>query len=268
MTIRSVNSAASRKVPTRKKTAPTASGRKIKKKYPPKHRDLNHPFPSESSFYGPGQAGSVKLSKGYIVINDAADSRNGSILHFLYNPQTITYTSSVLRDFLSPEYRAPGNNDRIITPGLTTIQFNLFFDRTYEMALNPTDPKWRRGTISDVDGLTAVTNIGRGFLIQQKIKIIFGNKYAPVFDGFVDNVQVSHTRFNTGMVPMTTEIGLGFRQLNGDPNVTKGPPLSIDDPSKGAGAAQTPAGVHNNASVTNDIYTSPGIVNPTTRGRD
>ncbi len=122
-----------------------------------------------------------------------------TILHFMWNPTRLTlhYTSNPDWDVSAPQ-----SADAQGPQGGGSINFDLLFDRTYEVATGK-DP---RGCLTDLLIAEELGGIEPGgpsmVLVQRQLIVLFGGPNTIKFEGFMTSMAPVIEHFSPAMVPM------------------------------------------------------------------
>jgi hypothetical protein len=159
-----------------------------------------------------------KVQRGSMVRNDP-EGRPVARLHFLFNPSQLNISYQVNATDISPDQTTP---DQLSVPLMgespVNLTFELYFDRTYEVNMDPNGPGVFMDTkvfervagIFDVDNNSGAT--GQGGLLYQPVHVYFGSLFAPSFYGTVTSGTVTYTHFSPKMVPMRAIVAVSMSQ--------------------------------------------------------
>lgn len=208
--------------------AATAAGLPTK---PPKEQTkppyVNYAVNSKSETDFPYGHDRVTLKRGYIMrLAERAAARTSEYIpaskrykfRFLYNPESVTYSTNVYAGSVPPEY---GNPNDVLTArfiGQETVSFGLMLDRTQE-AYEQGDKT--RGTLPDLEALYRVVNgnpgLNTGFLYLSTIVIYWEPtnlvSSLPPFYGYITNINVEHNQFNPRMCPTRSIVSISAARL-------------------------------------------------------
>ena len=208
--------------------AATAAGLPTK---PPREQTkppyVNAPLNPKSETNFPYGHDAVALKRGYIMrLAERAAARTSEYIptnkrykfRFLYNPESVTYSTNVYSGSVPPEF---GNPNDVLTArfiGQETVSFGLMLDRTqeaYEQGIKT------RGTLPDLEALYRVVNgnpgLNTGFLYLSTVVIYWEptNLVAslPPFFGYITNINVEHNQFNPRMCPIRSVVSISAARL-------------------------------------------------------
>lgn len=137
---------------------------------------------------------------------------------FLYNPAQIQVSTQI------DQSATPTNLDPGVFFGQQqALGFQLYINRMAEMARGAQNVDLSRilqyGTQYDINHLFRVVNGDAGdvgFLVNTLVRVSFGpNNY---YEGFITNIDATHSQFNSQMVPMVSTVNLNVTrvsQING-----------------------------------------------------
>lgn len=198
---------------------------------PPKEQTkapyVNAPLNSKSETNFPYGHDNVALKRGYIMrLAERAGSRTEDYIpsnkrykfRFLYNPESVTYSTNVFAGSVPPDY---GNANDILTArfiGQETVSFGLMLDRTqeaYEQGIKT------RGTLPDLEALYRVVNgnpgLNTGFLYLSLVIIYWEPTTTvaslPPFYGYITNINVEHSKFTPRMCPIRSVVSISAARL-------------------------------------------------------
>lgn len=137
---------------------------------------------------------------------------------FLFNPNEISFDYSANPNVLPQGALNPSqtNPDLPLPDSNTIIQFDLFFDRTYEVMLN-TVPI---GVLTDIRALEHLCGISDAtpVMLQNPVAIHFGGPVQFHFKALLRGFSVKYQHFSHGMVPMRAVVSVTATRLsNVDP---------------------------------------------------
>lgn len=158
-------------------------------------------------------------------------------LRFLWNPSEISESESLATGQLPPGELTPAQAAAMtILPGLTTLNFQLLFDRTYEVMSGTT----RFGVRDDIDALDRCVGIenNSGNILSVPLYFIFGpalqygpfasgltktatpellssgNFFSPLtFLGYVSSINKVYSHFSSDMIPIRASVDITATQL-------------------------------------------------------
>lgn len=211
--------------------------------------ELENPVfhPSMTERFIPGVGTSQSITHGYIIQKEGWGTGPGGgryKLRFLFNPNDFTVEYLQQGDvFAQPQQAVADNVANSTIPNMQTMNINLLFDRTMEVAVvggalarpNDTyDNRWNKGCYADVEIMEKIVGIKDGFGGVQKVPvdIYFGDlamfkSYAPgsygkqvtasegkplKFSGNLTGMSVTYTHFSHTMTPVRCTIAVGWTQ--------------------------------------------------------
>jgi hypothetical protein len=148
---------------------------------------------------------------------------------FLYNPETVSYSTNVFQGLVPPGYTNPADTGVARFLGQETVSFGLMVDRTqeaYEEGIKT------RGTLPDIEALYRVVNgtpgLQTGFLYLSEVMIYWGpygkgigSESLPPFHGYISNISNEHTKFSPRMCPIRSIISISANRI-ADTNAQNG----------------------------------------------
>jgi hypothetical protein len=165
--------------------------------------------------------------RGAIIRDDKSVKAGLLSVNFLFNPGTITISHQQGYTLTADQQSVDGN--KIGAGGIGTLQFELLFDRTYEMyaggATKLEDPAIK-GVLSDVEAMYNITGAYDITAKGPKAKVLqamqpnpctfyFGGTAAGFlgnnnlsYYGVVTSLVVTHTHFSRDMVPQRCAMSL------------------------------------------------------------
>jgi hypothetical protein len=191
---------------------------------------LNPPF--DPRMLDLGFWSNKKLDRGYFVSKTQAGNsgpggqKDGKRINFLYNPSVLSFSHQTTTDLISPQNAPGGPNQTTPTLGYGTANFDLLFDRTYELwhgggGKGLIGSASTYGTSVDAEAIRAYvgirpenpTGINSSKDFQQMKPVFthffFGNGVGALrFYGYISNLSIEVTHWNQKMVPQRCAVSI------------------------------------------------------------
>jgi hypothetical protein len=200
-------------------------------------------------FYGPKVS---QLSRG-CIIQDAGLGRIQYSVRFLYNPPEVdvNHSTDAASAPVTPQnYRNPLDKGAWNIPLATTVSFNLYFDRTYELwsKSGPVDPNdytqgsGEAGVRVDVEALYRVVGIFQPTAVQPPttspnttpsnlysngdpgpmpltpVTVYFGGPRSLNYHGYISSIYLKWQTFSQLMVPYRCTVGVSMNLITANKN--------------------------------------------------